>query len=181
MKRQGQSLRRGVMVLGLLAGLGGAMAAEPREAISVRLPLAGYDLLMTEDNVTGQAFQLSRLPGALRGRVGEAPVTLEFKDQKVKGTIGTSLVNLEVKKEGDVVKAKGGFGGRPVTLTLSPREMTVYVNDCTYRLKATEPGKTYEGRRSCDSSLRPPSVVSLPDTFLAASPEEQASLLLLAL
>ncbi|WP_233595339.1 MULTISPECIES: hypothetical protein [Corallococcus] len=168
-------------VLGVLAGLGAAVAAEPREALSVRLPLAGYDLLITEDNVTGQAFQLSRLPGMLRGRVADIPVVLQLKDQQVKGNIGSSLVNLEVKKEGEVLKAKGGFWGRPVTLTLSPQEMTVYVNDCTYRLKATEPGRSYEGRRSCDSSLRPPSVVTLPDAFLAASPEEQASLLLLAL
>ncbi|MCY1040492.1 hypothetical protein OV208_04085 [Corallococcus sp. bb12-1] len=147
----------------------------------MRLPRASYDLLMTEDNVTGQAFQLSRMPGALRGRVGETPVSLQLKDQQVKGNIGTSVANLEVKKEGEVVKAKGGFGGRPVTLTLSPQELTVYVNDCTYRLKATEQRKVYEGRRSCDGSLMPPSVVSLPDTFLVASPEEQVSLLLLAL
>ncbi|CAM3690720.1 hypothetical protein G4177_19340 [Corallococcus sp. ZKHCc1 1396] len=184
MKRGAGSLRRGVLVLGVLAGLaglGGAVAAEPREAISVRLPMAGYDLLMREGDVTGLAFQLSRLPGELRGRVGDVTVALQLKDGQVKGTLGSSPVNLDVKKEGDVLNAKGGFWGRPVTLKLSPQELTVYVRDCTYRLKATEPGRTYEGRRSCDASLRPPSVVSLPDMFLAASPEEQASLLLLAL
>ena len=77
--------------------------------------------------------------------------------------------------------AKGGFGGRPVDLKLSPDEMKVYVRDCTYRLKAQEAGRSYMGKRSCDVASTPPSEVWLPDEFLAASPEEKAVILLLAL
>ncbi|GMU07435.1 hypothetical protein [Corallococcus caeni] len=181
MNRYGQSLRRGVGVLAVLAGVGGAFAGSEQDEVSFNIARTQFNLRMTADNVTGQAFQVSRTPGELRGRVADVPVALRLEDEKVKGKLGSSVVNLDVKKDGDAVKAKGGFGGRPVTLTLSPREMTVYVHDCTYRLKAKEPGRTYEGPRSCDPSLTPPTEIKLPDAFLAASPEEQASLLLLAL
>ncbi|MCY1032891.1 hypothetical protein OV207_15580 [Corallococcus sp. BB11-1] len=155
--------------------------AAPASALSFRISQFQFNLLMTQDNVTGPAFQVSRLPGQLRGRVADAPVSLKLGAQQVKGNIGASVVNLDVTKEGDVLKAKGGFRSRPVTLTLSPQELTMYVSDCTYRLKATEPGRTYEGRRSCDRALTPPTEISLPGAFFAASPEEQAALLLLAL
>ncbi|NBD09843.1 MULTISPECIES: hypothetical protein [Corallococcus] len=181
MKRLSQSLRRGVGVLGVLVAVGGAVAASDQDQLSFRIARQQFNLRMTPDNVTGQEFQVSRTPGELRGRVADATVALKLEDQKVKGNIGPSVVNLDVTKEGDALKAKGGFGGRPASLTLSPEELTVYVRDCTYRLKAKEPGRTYEGPRSCDRSLTPPTQVTLPDTFLAASPTEQASLLLLAL
>ncbi|WP_375755199.1 hypothetical protein [Corallococcus exercitus] len=181
MKRYGQSLRRGVGVLAVLAGAGGAFAGSEQDQLSFNIARTQFNLRMTADNVTGQAFQVSRVPGELRGRVADVPVALKLEDEKVKGNIGSSVVNLDVKKDGDAVKAKGGFGGRPVTLTLSPQELTVYVRDCTYRLKAKEPGRIYEGPRSCDRALTPPTEIRLPDAFLAASPAEQASVLLLAL
>ncbi|AFE07664.1 hypothetical protein COCOR_07658 [Corallococcus coralloides DSM 2259] len=181
MKRNSQSLRRGVGVLAVLAGVGGAWASSAQDQIGFSVARTQFNLRITPDNVTGPEFQVSRLPGELRGRVADAPVTLKLEDEKVKGNIGTAVVNLDVKKDGDAVKAKGGFYGRPVNLTLSPQELTVYVRDCTYRLKAKEEGRTYEGKRSCDRSFMPPTVITLPDAFLAASPAEQASLLLLAL
>jgi hypothetical protein len=99
----------------------------------------------------------------------------------VQGTLGAQHVNLKVSKEGETVKAEGGFGNSPVELRLSPEELHVYVNNCTYRLKAKTAGRAYEGRRSCDRAFIPPSEVTLPDEFLAASPAEQATLLLLSL
>nr|WP_244221807.1 hypothetical protein [Corallococcus exercitus] len=165
----------------MLAGVGGAVASSEQDQLSFNIARTQFNLRMTADNVTGPEFQVSRLPGELRGRVADLPVTLRLEDEKVKGNIGSSVVNLDVKKDGEAVKAKGGFQGRPVTLTLSPQELTVYVRDCTYRLKAKEAGRVYEGQRSCDRALTPPTEIKLPDAFLAASPTEQASLLLLAL
>ncbi|MBN8230593.1 hypothetical protein JYK02_24060 [Corallococcus macrosporus] len=181
MKRNSQSLRRGVGVLAVLAGVGGAFAGSAQDQIALSVARTQFNLRMTPDNVTGPEFQVSRLPGELRGRVADVPVALKLEDETVKGNIGSSVVNLDVKKEGDTVKAKGGFQGRPVTLSLSPQELTIYVRDCTYRLKAKEPGRVYEGQRSCDRAFTPPTVITLPDAFLAASPAEQASVLLLAL
>ncbi|MFB1484839.1 hypothetical protein [Corallococcus sp. RDP092CA] len=180
MKRYSQSLRWGGL-LAVLAGVGGAWAGAEQDQLSFNVARTQFNLRMTPDNVTGPAFQVSRLPGELRGRVADAPVALSLGDEKVRGNIGASVVNLDVKKEGDALKAKGGFHGRPANLTLSPRELTVYVRDCTYRLKAKEPGRTYEGPRSCDRASSPPTEITLPDAFLAAPPTEQASLLLLAL
>ncbi|RKH39891.1 hypothetical protein [Corallococcus sicarius] len=180
MRRFSQSLRRGGVVLGLLAGAGGAVAVA-QEDLSFSIARGQFNLRITEDTVTGPSFQVSRLPGELRGRVTDLPVTLRLADGEVKGNIGSSLVNLDVKKEGGVLEAKGGFWSRPVTLKLSPDELNVYVHDCTYRLKAREQGRVYEGKRSCDRSFTPPTVITLPVGFYAASPEEQASLLLLAL
>ena len=181
MKRNSQSLRRSVGVLAVLAGVGGAWAASEHDQMAFSVARTQFNLRITPDTVTGPEFQVSRLPGELRGRVADVPVALKLEDEKVKGNIGTTVVNLDVKKEGDAVKAKGGFHGRPVNLTLSPQELTVYVRDCTYRLKAKEEGRTYEGKRSCDRAATPPTQITLPDAFIAATPAEQASLLLLAL
>lgn len=181
MKRYSQSLRWGMGVLTVLAGVGGALAGSEQDQLSFSVARTQFNLRMTPDDVTGPSFQVSRLPNELRGRVADAPVNLKLEEEKVKGNIGSSVVNLDVKKEGDALKAKGGFYGRPVNLTLSPQELTVYVNDCTYRLKAREPGRIYEGKRSCDRASTPPTQITLPDAFMNATPAEQASLLLLAL
>ncbi|WP_223639612.1 hypothetical protein [Corallococcus sp. EGB] len=181
MKRYSQTLRRGVGVLTVLAGVGGALAGSEQDQLAFSVARTQFNLRMTPDDVTGPSFQVSRLPNELRGRVADSPVQLRLGDEKVTGNIGTSVVNLDVKKEGDALKAKGGFHGRPANLTLSPQELTVYVHDCTYRLKAKEPGRTYEGPRSCDRASTPPTQITLPDAFINAPPTEQASLLLLAL
>jgi hypothetical protein len=182
MKRYSQSLRRAVGVVAVLAAAGGAVAASSDvDKISFRVVRAQFNLTMSPQHVTGPEYQVDRVPNALRGRVAGTDVQLSLEDQKVKGTLGTLPVNLDVKKEGDVVTAKGGFWGRPVTVSYSPKELTIYVRDCTYRLKAKELGRSYEGRRSCDRAFTPPAEISLPDEFLTARPEEQVSLLLLAL
>ncbi|WP_375755200.1 hypothetical protein [Corallococcus exercitus] len=181
MKRDIRSWWRGAVLVGVLAGAGVAVAELPPEPLPPRTSRFLADLLISEDDVTGSSVQLSRLPGELRGRVYGSFVSLRLEDARVKGNIGQSLVNLDVKKEDGVLKAQGGFWGRPVTLSWSPRELTVYVRDCTYRLHALLPGRIYEGPRSCDSRLQPPMTLTLPDLFLSASPEEQASLLLLTL
>jgi hypothetical protein len=180
MKRFLTPLRRGVLVMGVLLGVG-ALSAPRRDAINLRIAFQQYNLVMTPQEVTGADFQVSRTPGELKGRSLRGNFTLELKEGEVKGALGGSPVNLTVKKEGDAIVAKGGFGGRPVNLKLSPDEMEVYVRDCTYRLKAQEAGRAYMGKRSCDRATTPPSEVWLPDEFLAASPEEKAALLLLAL
>jgi len=164
--------------LGLLAG-GAALAAPKEPAISVRLPQNSYNVKLTGKDVVSQALQLSHSPKELRGRVGGTTAVISFKEGEATGNIGQGAVNLKIKVEGDTVKAEGGFGGRPVTLSYSPTELTVYINDCTYRLKNNE--GTYTGRRSCDRPLQRDTEVSIPEVFQQLTPPEQATILLLSL
>lgn len=180
MKRFLMPLRRGVLVVGVLLGAG-AVSAPRQDAINLRIARQQYNLVMTTEEVTGADFQITRAPGELRGRSFLGSFNLTLKEGEVKGQLGSAAVNLTVKKEGDAIVAKGGFGGRPVDFKLAPDELKVYVRDCTYRLKAQDTGRFYVGKRSCDVASTPPSEVWLPDEFLAASPEEKVSILLLAL
>jgi hypothetical protein len=167
-----------MMGLGLLAG--GVALAQPSEpVISVRLPQATYNVRLTGKDVVSPAIQLHHSPKELRGRVGEVTATISFKDNEAKGNIGSGAVNLKIKAEGNTVKAEGGFGGRPVELSYSPTELTVYINDCTYRLKNTE--GTYVGRRSCDRAYERNTEVTIPAVFQQLTPPEQATILLLSL
>jgi len=181
MKRFLRPLRRGVLGVGVLLGAGFAVAAPRQDAINLRIARSQFNLVMTPGEVTGMDFQLSRAPGELRGRTYLGVVALEVKEGEVKGSLGGASVNLKVSREGDAIVARGGFGGRPADLKLSPGEMKVYVRDCTYRLKAQDDGRFYVGKRSCDLASTPPSEVWLPDEFMAATPEEKAVILLLAL
>jgi hypothetical protein len=165
--------------LGLLAG--GVALAEPKEpTISVRLPQASYNVRLTGKDVISQAFQLHHSAKELRGRVGSTTATISFKENEAKGNIGQGAVNLKIKVEGDTVKAEGGFAGRPVELSYSPAELTVYINDCTYRLKNNSEG-TYVGRRSCDRAYERDTEVSIPEVFQQLTAPEQATILLLSL
>jgi hypothetical protein len=168
-----------MMGLGLLAG--GVALAEPKEpTISVRLPQASYNVRLTGKDVLSQAIQLHHSAKELRGRVGNSTATISFKENEAKGNIGSGAVNLKIKVEGDTVKAEGGFAGRPVELSYSPAELTVYINDCTYRLKNNTEG-TYVGRRSCDRAYERDTEVSIPEVFQQLTPPEQATILLLSL
>jgi len=181
MKRYSRSLRAGVVAMGILLGAGGALAAPRQDAIALRIARQQYNLVMTDDAVTGQDFQVTRSPDALRGRTPLGVVDLQLKPGEVTGLLGAAMVNLKVKREGDTLVADGAFGGRPGRVRFSPDSLELYLRDCTYRLKEKEPGRSYAGRRSCDRASVPESEIFLPDEFLAASPEEQAALLLLAI
>jgi hypothetical protein len=181
MKRFLKPLRQGVLVVGMLLGAGVAVSAPRQDAINLRIARAQYNLVMTPGEVTGADFQISRTPGELRGRTYLGTFNMALKEGEVRGALAGAAVNLKVSKEGDAIVAKGGFGGRPVDLKLSPSEMKVYVRDCTYNLKAQEDGRFYVGKRSCDRVATPPSEVWLPDEFQAATAEEKAVILLLAL
>ncbi|NVJ26413.1 MULTISPECIES: hypothetical protein [Myxococcus] len=181
MKRFLSPLRRGVLAVAIVLGAGVAVSAPKDDAINLRIARQQYNLVMTSENVTGQDFQLARTANGLRGQTYLGVVDVKFKEGEVKGSLGSALVNLKVKRDGDTVEAEGGFGGRPATVKLSKDELKIYIRDCTYRLKAREPGRSYAGKRSCDTSLVPESEIWLPDEFLAASPEEKVALLLLAL
>lgn len=174
-------LRRSVLILGVLVGAGAAVGAAPSNVIGFRVAREQANLEMTPESVSGLNFQLARSPGRLNGRTSLGEVQLTLTANKVEGTIGTQLVNLKVTRDGQTVKAEGGFAGSPVTFRMSPEELHMYVRDCTYRLKAKGEGHYYVGPRSCDSVTVPPTEVSLPDEFLAAPPSEQATLLLLSL
>jgi hypothetical protein len=171
---------RFAMGLGLLAG--GVALAEPKEpTISVRLPQNSYNVKLTGKDVVSPAVQLHHSPKEMRGRVGNATTVISFKENEAKGNIGNGVVNLKIKTEGTTVKAEGGFGGRPVELSYSPTELTVYINDCTYRLKNTEGTGNYVGRRSCDRAFERDTEVSIPEVFQQLTPPEQATILLLSL
>jgi hypothetical protein len=164
--------------VGLLVG-GAALAESKEPVISVRLPQASYNVKLTGKDIVSQSLQLSHSPKELRGRVGATTAAISFKENEAKGNIGQAPVNLKIKVEGTTVKAEGGFAGRPVELSYSPSELTVYINDCTYRLKNTE--GTYTGRRSCDRSLVRDTEVTIPAEFQQLTPPEQATILLLSL
>lgn len=171
-----------LLLLGLLAG-GGALAASKEPVISVRLPQNAYNVRLTGKDIVSPTLQLHHSPLQLRGRVGEATAAISLRENEARGHIGGGAVNLEIQTERDTLKAQGGFAGRPVALSYSPAELTVYINDCTYRLKHPEgatPG-TYVGRRSCDRAFERDTEVSLPEVFQQLSPAEQATLLLLSL
>jgi hypothetical protein len=167
--------------LGLLAG-GAALAASNAPAISVSLPTASYNVQLTGKDVVAAHIQLSHSPKELRGRIYDAPTVISFKDGEANGNIGGGAVKLKIKTEGNTLKAEGGFAGRPAELTYSPTELTVYISDCTYRLKNNDEGTgTYIGRRSCDRSFQRDTVVSIPEIFQQLSPAEQATLILISL
>jgi hypothetical protein len=165
--------------LGLLAG-GVALGESKDPTISVRLPTTSYNVRLTGKDVIAPQFQLSHSPKELRGRAYDAATIISFKDGEASGNIGGAAVNLKIKAEGKTVKAEGGFAGRPVELSYSPTELTVYIHDCTYRLKNNSEG-TYVGRRSCDHASARDTEVSIPEAFQELSPGEQATLLLLSL
>ncbi|WP_224240154.1 hypothetical protein [Hyalangium gracile] len=146
----------------------------------MRLPRASYNVQLTGKDVVAPSLQLSHSPRGVRGRAYDAATDIEFKDGEANGTIGGLAVKLKIKTEGDTVKAEGGFAGRPVTVSYSPSELTVYINDCTWRLKNDSEG-SYVGRRSCDRAFLGDTSVSLPEVFQELSPAEQVTLLLLSL
>lgn len=166
--------------LGLFVG-GMAFAAPKQPHISVRLPRASYNVTFSGKDIVAPHFQLIHTESGLRGNAYGAPTSLEFKDGKVTGNIGTSNVNLKTTTQGDTVKAEGGFLGRPVTVRYAPHEVEVYINDCTYRLKGTEEAGSFAGKRSCDGALMPPSELTLPAEFQQLSAPAQVTLLLLSL
>jgi hypothetical protein len=165
--------------LGLLAG-GVALAADA-PSISVRLPQASYNVQITGKDIVSPSIQLSHSPREMRGRVADAPTVITFKDGEANGNIGQTAVKLKIKTEGDTVKAEGGFAGRPVEVSYSPKELTVYIHDCTYRLKNNDNEGVYVGRRSCDRAYQRDTEVVLPEVFQELTPAEQVTLLLLSL
>lgn len=165
--------------LGLLAG-GVALGATKEPSISVRLPTGSYNVQLTGKDIVSPSIQLSHSPKELKGRAYDQPTVISFTKDAAKGNIGQQAVNLKVTTEGNTVKAEGGFGGRPAELSYSPTELTVYISDCTYRLKNNSEG-VYVGRRSCDHVYQRDTEVSLPEVFQQLSPVEQATLLLLSL
>ncbi len=164
--------------LGLLVG-GMAGAAEKEPQIAVRLPQTTFNVKLTGKDVVAPHFQLTFSKNELRGRVGDSPALLTLQGDRVKGTVGGEHINLRASSKGDTIEGEGGFLGSPVEVRLSPAELHLYVNGCTYRLKNTE--GLYVGRRSCDTSLKPPVEVRIPEELKQFSPVEQVTLLLFSL
>lgn len=172
---------RSVLGLGLLAG-GVAVGAPTEPTISVRLPQQSYNVKLTGKDIVAPHLQLSHSPREMRGRLGDAVTNIAFKGNEATGNIGGAAVNVKTKKEGDTLKAEGGFAGSPVELTYSPKELTVYIQGCTYRLKGNpdSPG-AYVGRRSCDHVYQRDTEVTVPEAIQELSPAQQATVLLLSL
>jgi hypothetical protein len=166
--------------LGLLAG-GVALAESKEPTISVRLPLSSYNVKLTGKDVISPSIQLSHSAKEMRGRAYDSPTLISFKEGAAVGNIGGSAVNLKIQAQGDTVKAEGGFAGRPVELTFNRSELTVYINDCTYRLKNNDAEGTYVGRRSCDHVYQRDTEVYIPELFQQLTPAEKATILLLSL
>jgi hypothetical protein len=173
-------LRVAVVGLGLLAGGAALGASEEDPAIAVRLPRSTFNLRLSGPDIVAPHVQLTREGDELRGRIASGPTKLKLKDGKLSGTVGNgAFINLKARVEGDTLHGEGGFLGSPSKVRLNRSELHVYVNSCTYDLKAE--GNRYVGKRSCDSALMPPTEVSLPAALQSYSPVEQVLLLLLAL
>ncbi|MCY1076649.1 hypothetical protein [Archangium lansingense] len=149
--------------------------------ISVDLPYDNFNVELRGDDIVSREMQLHRSDTELRGSALGGTVKLELKPDKATGVIGGRPVNLKLRKQGDTLFAEGGFFDGPVTLRFSPKNLHVYVNQCTYDLKATENEGWYEGPRSCTSKLLPPVRVFVPPELLARGSAEQAALLLFTL
>jgi hypothetical protein len=170
-------LRVTLLGWGLLAG-GAALAEAP--AIAVRLPQATFNLRLDGKDVVAPHVQLTFDGDEVRGRIADAPASFKVKGDKLSGTIGgAAYVNLKARVEGDTLHGEGGFVGNPATVRLSPSELHLYANRCTYKLKLEE-GR-YVGKRSCDGALAPPVEIALPEALQTYSPVERVLLLLLAL
>lgn len=164
--------------LGLLAG-GAALGESTGPAITVRLPRATFNMHLSGTDIVAPHVQLSRTDSELRGRVNDTVANFKLEGDKLSGTLGITPVNLQAHMEGDTLQGEGGFAGSPAEVRLSPSELHVYINSCTYRLKYTE-GR-YVGPRSCDPKLARPVEIALPEAFKTFSPVEQVTFLLLAL
>jgi hypothetical protein len=164
--------------IGLLAG-GGAVGAPTEPAIAVRLPQAAYNVRLSDGNIVANHLQLSWTPTNVRGRAFGSVAMLSLKQDQVSGHIGGVPVNLKARTEGGALLGEGGFLRGPAKVRLSPKELYVYLNGCTYRLQPV--GGRYEGPRSCDSLLAGPVTVGLPEDFQKLTPAEQVLLVLLAL
>ncbi len=164
--------------IGLLAG-GVAVGAPNESAISVSLPQATYNVRLVDGNVVANHIQLNWSPTKMQGRAFGSVAVLSLKQDTVSGNIGGVPVNLKARTEDGALIGEGGFLGGPVRLRFSPQELHVYLNGCTYRLKAE--GDHYVGPRSCDSPLARPVTVGLPEDFQKLTPAEQMILLLLSL
>jgi hypothetical protein len=164
--------------LGLLAG-GVAVGAPNEPAISVSLPQATYNVRLVDGNVVANHIQLSWSSTTMRGRAFGSAAMLSLKQDTVSGHIGGVPVNLKTRTEDGALIGEGGFLGGPVQLRYSPSELHVYLNGCTYQLKAE--GDHYVGPRSCDSKLARPVTVGLPADFQKLTPAEQVLLVLLSL
>ena len=161
--------------------LGGGVALAQREsAIYVAHQNAIYNVRLTGTELVAPDVQLRHSSKEIRGQLGGATTAIAFKGSDAGGTIGAGAVNLKIRVEGTTVKAQGGIAGRVVELTYSPAELSVYVKDCTWRLRSTEPN-AYVGRRSCDPPFYRDTEVKLPERFLQLSPAEQATILVLVL
>jgi hypothetical protein len=160
---------------------GGVALAIPNDApaISVQYWRTNYNLRFSGNDVLSAGVQLHLDSGAARGRIAGLDAQHTLKEDKITGVVGGQHTNLKVNKEGDTLKAEGGFLGKRVELRYSPTELHAYMTGCTYDLKYVE--GVYEGKRSCDSSLAPPARVTVPNALSERTPSEQALLLLLAL
>lgn len=161
--------------------MGGVALGESTPVISVDLPYDNYNLQLRGDDIVSRDFQLHRSDTEIRGRALGGMAQLTLKPDGASGSINGSPVNLKVRKQGDTLFAEGGFINGPVKLRFSPRNLHVYIDQCTYELKPTGAGGWYEGQRSCDSKLLPPVRVFVPPELLERSASEQAALLLFAL
>jgi hypothetical protein len=172
-------LMRCALGVGLLAGGVASAIPENAPAIGVQLWRTSYNLRFSGNDVLSSGVQLHLDSGSARGRIGGLDAQHTLKDDKITGVVGGQHTNLKVKKEGDTLKAEGGFLGKRVELRYSPTELHAYMTGCTYDLKYVE--GVYEGRRSCDVSLAPPVRVTVPNALAERTPSEQSLLLLLAL
>lgn len=127
----------------------------------LRTPTAAVTLKVAGNDITGPDIQLSRQGDALRGRAFGRVVFLNLDDQKLGGTVGSSLTRLTFENKGQDLDVRGTFGGKLTHLTIGPEALNGSVGRCGYQLKANADGD-YVGSRSCGGIPQQPVTLDIP-------------------
>ncbi len=133
---------------------------------------------ITESHITGGDVSLGRYATpddhAVRGSALGYIVNLDIEGDRVNGLIGSTPVDLTVRREGGALHARGLVRGFVSDFRLSEGRLVGTVGRCSYDL--THTGTAYEGTRSCRSPLE---IVwlKLPLAFQSWSPAEQGAAL----
>lgn len=163
-----------------LLTLGAAGAQEPDPYLSLRTPNAALAARVTGDSVVGPDLALTRDHKTLRGRAFGRVVFLGLNGDEVGGTVGGELSRLSFEDKGDVLEARGSFGGHLSRLTLGPTGLSGTVGPCSYELEALGEGD-YRGSRSCGGVPERPVVLTLPPALSRQGPAMTLAILSLIL
>jgi hypothetical protein len=148
------------------------LAAQPGDSLLLvvgdRITTARVD----RAGISSRNVSLQFSGARLRGQVGKQRTDLELGNGRIKGTIASSEVSLQVSRVDGALKITGRFGARSISQDLSPGAIVAEIGPCRYALKYQH--SEYSGQVSCGGQpeavhLRvPAALVARGDTEFAA-------------